>query len=276
MNPKLLWNRIKNPDHYLQGWWILGVGEHPVDQQKEFLEQNGLDQIQLDFNTLYGWSPRDLKFLNDFPDISALKVGGNFSDSENLRGLHNLRSFIDNSEGRKGHDFSNLLNVEHLNVDYVFAHPKYEKFTKLKDLSVGHLPKRFQDISDFEATGLVNLSIGSSPLKSFSGIAKFPELTRLTINSCRHFSLDGLSDHHASLRSLRLHFCKNLNGLENIYCFPNLEEIEIHSCGFIPDLSPLHGLKNLVSIDLFGTNFDQGFPENPKVLWPNISHWNFG
>lgn len=160
-----------------------------------------------------------------------MRIGGNFADPAPLAALEAPRAFTDRAAHRKGFDFSGLYGLERLWVDYEAAHPKYERFTQLRELGVGRLPKRFASFAAFGGTSLERVSIRSSPIETLAGAEAHPNLRDVLIHRCRLFNPGALPAALPGLRRLRLQYCPALADLSFLDAMPNLEELEIYKCG---------------------------------------------
>lgn len=261
---------IKNPDHPLFGWKVLGVGARELSFQKKRLEEHGINKVQFDFNTLYGWAPRDLEFLYNFPDAEAVRIGGNYLASAPLEGLRKLYSFRDIAAARPDFSFEPAYDAHDLSFDYEKSHPRYELFKEARFFSVDRLPKRFESFELLNFLQIRLLSIGSSPIQSFAGIERFGDLERLIINRCRKLENPEIIKPMPSVKSVRLHYLPNLGSLEFLSAFENLEHLELVACGDIDSLEPLRNLKKLRRID--GEKTRLPIKIGPELIssWPNI------
>ena len=257
---------------YFAGWHQLNVGARPIDEQHEYLKARGLSKLRFSFDTLFGYSPRDLSFLKDYKNVEAVQIGGNFHDFEHIKNLSNLKSFSDNVSNRKGMCFDHLYTVEDLSVDYESAHPKYEKFANLQSFDAARLPKRFADFSRFEFDGVKGISIASSPIRSLSGIERFKKLDKMLLHACRSLEGNHLDEVCENVLELRLQYCPKLSSVSFLNQFPNLTKLNLINCGSIASLEPILNLSKLERLFVENTRFEKGDILKLKGEMPNLRH----
>lgn len=116
------------------------------------------------------------------------------------------------------------------------------------------------NLDDFPAGRSVKcLYLGSSNIRSFSGLSKFPNIKRLETEYCNKLEIDsGLSDARGTLEWLHINQSKRFSPGEELFSLHNLRVLCLNACGPIKDLEFLRRLPNLVDFRFVDTNVLSG------------------
>lgn len=181
------------------------------------------------------------------------------TDYEELKNLKSLKSLeIHSSNGGSMAGLDSLENLEELSLDYT----DYEnlemllKLPKLKKLTLqrnrGGFPWDLNTIS--KLTGLKELSIQATGLKSLDQLASLNTLESLSISDCKAKTLSFLP-RLSKLKALSITDCAYIKDLEFLASCPSLTSLtldteNLKSCGFIGEMKNLTSLSLLHCYDL--------------------------
>lgn len=125
-----------------------------------------------------------------------------------------------------------------------------------------------ENLLDFPTSGGADyVYIGSSNIKSFTGVSRFGEVKRLEAHYCLKLENDsGLSGLRNSLEWLHINQSKKFTPGEELFSLSRLKVLCLNACGPIHDLEFLYALPDLLDFRFVDTNVISG------DLTPLIKH----
>jgi internalin A len=219
----------------LTGGWEAGFAEE--------LRRSGAKELVV--NYARGFSGTDLQFLHQALWLTVYHV----EDLSPVHSLRNLRQLRLGTAGNKTSiDFSQFPLLEDLTMDWapqrssLFEAPNIQR--TLRRLFVhgykGHDTEPFAGLRALE-----ELIISNAPVRSLAGVSRMPKLRTLGIHYLRQLpSLDGVERLH-TLTRLEIGTCRKIGRLDPITDLTNLRRLFFNNCGEIESIAPLHPLKKL-------------------------------
>ncbi|MEP7377237.1 MAG: hypothetical protein ABI675_27795 [Chitinophagaceae bacterium] len=228
---------------------------------KGFMLDNGLRKAEL--NYVFGFTQESTDFFKDysFVDDVAIIPAPNI-DITGINHLKNLKRLRISHPHKQELDFMNFPLLEYASFDWNNKVKNLDKAINLKSLSI--FKWKMEDFSFLSPlTNLEELKIVSSAIKDLGGLNTLVKLRTLELYiNTKLTSLSGIDTVCATLTTLIIETCKQLNKIDEVSALQNLENLEVNNCGNIDSLKPITGLKKLKRIR---------FVESTNILDGDIS-----
>ncbi|KAA3614457.1 MAG: hypothetical protein DWQ01_01780 [Planctomycetota bacterium] len=223
------------PRLLMRGTWTPSLGEQ--------IDLASVRELIVDWNR--GWRGRDLWFLQEFPDLEALRLRiPSLEDPSVLYTLEKLRSLHLATFCNSEIHFEKWPHLQECRLDWMPCAASILQQGELQALRVDHFPGR--DLSSMTSLRkLQRLQFHQPRLRSLAGAGVFAELEHLKIlDGHRLRSLDGLQS-LTRLQRLDINRCPRLKDLQALAELTSLQVLHLTDNGKIPSLQPLATLREL-------------------------------
>jgi Leucine-rich repeat (LRR) protein len=194
------------------------------NQCEEILRKNKLDFVVL--NQARGWTPVNIDFL---AGVSVKKL--QIIAYSPLKGLEKLNKIQDLAWLSLECEAKNAVDLSNLKIEECW-------FNWSENLN-----------SILAIKTLKRCRVSYWPFKDLSTLSSLEKLEELKITEGKLRSLNGIGIWGNSLKKLDLIYLKQLNSLEGIELFVNLEDLSLEGCKKIEDLTLVGELKKLKSLN---------------------------
>ena len=143
-------------------------------------------------------------------------------------------------------------------------------------ISAAKFKSKSENLLDFPTIGGVDcLYIGSSNIKSFSGLSRFGDVKRLEAQYCLKLeSESGLADLRNSLEWLHINQSKKFTPGEELFSLKKLRVLCLNVCGPLQDLEFLYNFPDLLDFRFVDTNILSG-DLTPLIRHPTLCSAGF-
>lgn len=230
-----------------------------IEESITYIRQNDLRHIGI--NSFIGYKKSDIGFLADIADfVEGITIPESRPDISILNGLRNLKSlgFVDNK--KTVIDLSNFPDLTTLACDYSKRLLSLESCEQLKELTLSkYRPKEKNLLSLPRLSSLSALSLFSTNIESFLGIASFPVLRRLSAFRAPNLTdIRGLADVKNTLAEVEFDQCKRIDSYTTLGTLTKLRKLILSNCSAIRSLSFVNELESLQFLSFVGTNVIDG------------------
>lgn len=200
---------------------------------------------EIELNRGKGWRGQDLSFLSLFPELLALKIIGQTTQSvSEIHVLHNLRSLTILTYCKTELRFSEFPNLIECSLEW---RPKamslFDRISLKKLFLKGFLGADAEPFGKLR--NLESLAILGSGIQDLKGLRPLIKLRSFRLGDMRKLSsLKGIESLEL-LEKLEINTCRGIGSVEEISNLSNLRELYLDNMGDIQSLKPVASLKRL-------------------------------
>ena len=153
-----------------------------------------------------------------------------------------------------------LPEAEFATVNFNNRSEPPQNLTGKRYIAAAKFKSKSESLLDFpEVSGVDYLYIGSSNIKSFSGLSRIRDVRRLEAHYCLKLENDfGLSDLRNSLEWLHINQSKKFIPGKELFSLKKLRVLCLNVCGPLQDLEFLYNFPNLLDFRFVDTNVLSG------------------
>ena len=211
--------------------------------------------IGISINTSHGFSGDNIEFIRNFQSIQRVKMPYSENiDPSPLYDLELLNYLLIKTKHKI--DLTRMPKLTHLQANYSCI--TNTSTSIVCDLAVWKFKSKYSNMTDFPSFNqLLNLELVQSNIENLLGLEKFAFLTKLELfYNSKLQSLFGIDN--SKLSDLRIHDSKKLTNYAPLDFCSNLEELNLHRCGTIPNLKFVKKLSLLKSFRFMDTDVADG------------------
>lgn len=227
---------------------IVLLDEHKINAVADFMQSNEFSFLSLKTDNI-DKSSFDLLMRYQFIDKLIIRVDDEKFDFSFLSHLNHLKELRINGSHKHIIDFSTLIELERLTIDWKKGYESIFNLPKLKELNLtGYKGKDLIDFSKLEK--LERLILNKGAITSFKGLEMLTKLRVLKAFYLRNLNNVGFLP--SSVECLDLTNCPKITNLLGVEKLVKLEELWIENCKDIESLKLIEKLIHLDRIDLMG------------------------